>query len=43
VTVDGNRYVTNRLFEAAPAITFIWTKTFPIHFYAPAILPLIIV
>lgn len=42
-TVDGNRYVTNQYFESAPAITFLWTTTFPISFYAPAIIPLIIV
>lgn len=41
--VDGNRWVTNQNFDNAPSITFIWTKTFPISFYAPALIPLIIV
>ena len=40
--VDGNRSVTNKLFEEAPAITFLWTTTFPLNFYPPAIIPLII-
>jgi uric acid-xanthine permease len=42
-TVDGKRYVTSAIFDAAPAASFIWTTTFPIGFYPPAILPLIIV
>ncbi|EME25759.1 nucleobase:cation symporter-2, NCS2 family [Galdieria sulphuraria] len=29
--------------QGAPVITFLWTKTFPIRFYPPAIIPLLIV
>ncbi len=42
-TYKGKKYVITDKIEAAPGITFLWTKTFPIGFYAPAIIPLIIV
>ncbi len=42
INVDGNRFVTSTPFENAPGVTFIWTTTFPLSFYAPAIIPLII-
>ncbi|GJQ08214.1 hypothetical protein GpartN1_g5.t1 [Galdieria partita] len=29
--------------QNAPAVTFLWTKTFPIRFYPPAVIPLLIV
>lgn len=40
--VDGPKYVTGEKIEAAPAATFLWVETFPIGFYAPALLPLAI-
>ncbi|KXZ44106.1 hypothetical protein GPECTOR_73g627 [Gonium pectorale] len=40
---EGKRYVTTTKIDMAPGITFLWTKTFPIGFYAPAIVPLAIV
>ncbi|KAL6749697.1 uric acid-xanthine permease [Haematococcus lacustris] len=43
IDVDGKRFVTSASFESAPAITFNWTKTFPLKFYGPAIIPLIVV
>lgn len=40
---NGKRYVTTGLIDKAPAITFLWTTTFPIGFYPPAIIPVLIV
>ncbi|KAG2500997.1 hypothetical protein HYH03_000819 [Edaphochlamys debaryana] len=40
---DGNKYVTTGLIDSAPGITFLWTTTFPLGFYPPAIIPLCIV
>jgi len=39
---DGNDYVDSSKIEAADSITFLWTETFPIGFYAPAVVPLLI-
>ena len=39
---EGNSYVNTRAISSAPAITFLWTTPFPIGFYAPALLPVII-
>jgi xanthine/uracil permease len=39
----GSKYVTNANFENAPDITFLWTTSFPLGFYAPAIIPMVIV
>ncbi|KAJ1496134.1 permease family-domain-containing protein, partial [Baffinella frigidus] len=36
------RYVNADKINAAPWITFLWVETFPIHVYAPAILPVLI-
>jgi uracil-xanthine permease len=36
-------YTNMESVRQAPAVTFLWTKTFPIRFYAPAIIPLLIV
>jgi uric acid-xanthine permease len=38
----GLRYVTNDNIVAAEAITFLWVQTFPLSFYAPAMVPLIV-
>ena len=38
----GNRYVTFDSIANAPVITFLWTTKFPIGFYAPAVLPVLI-
>lgn len=40
--VDGNSYVTSSKISAAPAATFLWVETFPIGFYGPSLLPLLI-
>ncbi len=42
ITTGGNRYVTSAAYDAAPAATFLWKKTFPLGFYAPAVLPLVV-
>ena len=42
ITTGGHRYVTSAAYDAAPAATFLWKKTFPLGFYAPAVLPLIV-
>lgn len=40
--VEGNSYTSTKNIDAAPVITFLWVKTFPIGFYAPAILPVLV-
>ncbi|CAM6116353.1 unnamed protein product [Calypogeia fissa] len=35
------RYVTNTEISQAPWITFLWVHTFPLGFYAPAVLPML--
>eukprot|EP00798_Chlamydomonas_sp_ICE-L_P005798 gene5798-6079_t len=40
--VNGDPYTSNSKIDAAPAITFLWVKTFRIGFYSPAILPVLI-
>ena len=39
---DCNKYVTDTKIEAADSITFLWTTTFKIGFYGPAVFPMII-
>merc|ERR1712048_1221907 len=39
---EGAKYVDDAKIELAPAIDFLWTETFPLGFYAPAVLPLLI-
>eukprot|EP01026_Neomeris_dumetosa_P027066 TRINITY_DN2202_c1_g1_i18.p1 TRINITY_DN2202_c1_g1~~TRINITY_DN2202_c1_g1_i18.p1 ORF type:complete len:568 (-),score=65.47 TRINITY_DN2202_c1_g1_i18:386-2089(-) len=41
-THDGDRYVTSTKIDNADAFTFLWTKTFPLGVYGPAIIPLVI-
>lgn len=43
-TVDrnGNSYVSMDPVREAPAITFLWVKTYPVGIYAPAIIPILI-
>ncbi|KAG2213024.1 permease family-domain-containing protein [Mucor mucedo] len=36
-------YVDHSAIDTAPAITFVWTRTFPIQVYGPAIIPFLIV
>ena len=36
---EGQHYVSTAAIKAAPGITFLWVKTFPLGFYAPAVLP----
>ncbi|GLI64085.1 hypothetical protein VaNZ11_007254 [Volvox africanus] len=43
IKFEGKKYVITDKIDQAPGITFLWTKTFPIGFYAPAIVPLCIV
>ncbi|KAG1674137.1 hypothetical protein FOA52_015768 [Chlamydomonas sp. UWO 241] len=40
--INGDKYVNTSKIDSAPVITFLWVKTFPIGFYAPAILPVLI-
>lgn len=42
-TYDGKKFVTGSKISAAPAITFLWVKTFPLAIYGPLVLPLLIV
>jgi xanthine/uracil permease len=44
VTTDrnGDKYTSMDAVDEAPAILFLWTKRFPIGFYAPALLPTLI-
>ena len=42
IKTGGHRYVTSAAYDAAPSATFLWKKTFPLGFYAPAVLPLIV-
>ena len=39
---SGDAYITGDKVSAAPGITFLWVETFPLGFYAPAVLPLLI-
>lgn len=43
VVAGPTGYVDPSSISSAPAVTFIWTKTFPLGIYAPAILPMIAV
>lgn len=38
----GERYVTADNIIAAAPVTFVWVETFPLSFYAPAVVPLIV-
>ncbi|PNW77579.1 hypothetical protein CHLRE_10g442800v5 [Chlamydomonas reinhardtii] len=42
-TYQGKKYVITTKIDQAPGITFLWTTTFPLGFYSPAIIPLMIV
>eukprot|EP00271_Cylindrocystis_brebissonii_P023449 TRINITY_DN9731_c0_g1_i1.p1 TRINITY_DN9731_c0_g1~~TRINITY_DN9731_c0_g1_i1.p1 ORF type:complete len:633 (+),score=99.93 TRINITY_DN9731_c0_g1_i1:213-2111(+) len=37
----ANRYVTSKQIDSAKWVTFLWVKTFPLGFYAPAVLPMV--
>lgn len=39
---EGLQYVDSSKIESAKAITFLWVETFPIGFYGPAVIPLLI-
>ncbi|KAG2448886.1 hypothetical protein HYH02_006235 [Chlamydomonas schloesseri] len=39
----GKKYVITTKIDQAPGITFLWTTTFPLGFYGPAVIPLMIV
>lgn len=39
---EGAQYVDDSKIELAPVVDFLWTETFPLGFYAPAVLPLLI-
>jgi NCS2 family nucleobase:cation symporter-2 len=39
---QGANYVDPSKIEAAAPITFLWVETFPLGFYAPAVIPLLI-
>ena len=40
--VDGDAFVSTDPIAQAEPITFLWVKTFPIGFYGPAVIPLLI-
>lgn len=40
--LDGDKYVNTSTITTAPAITFLWVETFPISFYGPAVIPMLI-
>ncbi len=40
--IDGAKYVDNSKLVNAPHVDFLWTETFPLGFYAPAVIPLLI-
>lgn len=39
---EGRSYWDNSIMDAAPAFTFIWTRTFPLGLYGPMVLPALI-
>ena len=39
---NGDTYINDEPIKDAPVALFLWTKTFPIGFYAPALLPTLI-
>ena len=39
---NGDSYVRMELVQVAPAVTFLWVKTFPVGIYGPAIIPILI-
>ena len=39
---NGLNYVNTDAIKNAPVITFLWVETFPIGFYGPAVIPMII-
>lgn len=41
-SLDGNSYVNTSAIKNAEPITFLWVETFPIGFYWPAVIPLLI-
>ncbi|KAG2500223.1 hypothetical protein HYH03_001801 [Edaphochlamys debaryana] len=43
VSWEGKKYVITDKIDTAPVVTFLWTTTFPLGFYAPAVIPLCIV
>ncbi|WIA22362.1 hypothetical protein OEZ85_004671 [Tetradesmus obliquus] len=43
VKVGGKSFITGDILASSPAFTFLWVKRFPLGFYPPAVLPLIIV
>jgi uric acid-xanthine permease len=40
--VNGQKYVVGEKIEQADWFTFLWEETFPIGFYAPALIPMLI-
>lgn len=39
---EGNGYTNRDAIQEAPVVLFLWTKTFPIGFYGPAVIPVLI-
>jgi xanthine/uracil permease len=39
---NGLRYINSEAITAAEPITFVWVQTFPLGFYGPAVVPLIV-
>jgi len=39
---DGENYVDTSVIKSADWVTFLWTTTFPLGFYAPAVIPCLI-
>jgi len=40
--LDGADYVNTSSIASAPPITFLWVETFPIGFYGPAVIPMLV-
>jgi NCS2 family nucleobase:cation symporter-2 len=40
--LNGKAYIASDNIKNAEAITFLWVETFPLSFYGPAVIPLLI-
>lgn len=40
--LDGDKYVDTSSIANAPSVTFLWVETFPIGFYGPAVIPILV-
>ncbi len=40
--IDGDKFVDSSKIANAPSVDFLWTETFPIGFYGPAVIPMLV-